>query len=459
MLLLEVTNWVYEGVSLPMFTLNSCVVLRAEPQYYETYVAFDYLKSQTEFLDEDEFKILNRLCGRVADIGEISRDTKISSAKCAKVLKRTIKSGLVKKSEIADEAFSPKRTEINRELFAKFPIPILSAPATVDVFITSRCNLKCVHCFSATNAAVDMSLENLHSIFDQLEKMGVLEVRINGGEPLLHPSIDKILQMLEPKRFRKVILTNGTLMSDEIARQLRKSDIIPTVSLDDSDAEGHDLFRGVDGTFEKTLAGLKTLQKYRILYGINCCLHAKNLNKIENIVNLVTDHGAYRIIFLSLKNLGRMKNHKEWVPLQREYEATVPSLMISKMKHRRIDVSLDVFLSCPVLKESVLEAKKGYISCKAGRTGMSIFSDGLVYPCNSVLGDPKWIMGDSKNETLTDVWFSNKWAFFRGAVKASDLKKCRNCKEMRRCEDFYCRLLPYAATGDPLGPSPKCSSS
>ncbi len=81
-----------------------------------------------------------------------------------------------------------------------------------------------------------------------------------------------------------------------------------------------------------------------------------------------------------------------------------------------------------------------------------------MYPCNSVVGDPKWKMGNLKNETLADVWFSKNWAFFRGAVKTSDLKKCKNCKEMKKCEDFYCRLLPYAATGDPFGPSPRCSS-
>ncbi len=352
------------------------MVLRAEPQYYGTYVAFDYVKAKTEFLDEDEFKILEYLHGRTADVEEVVRETKISYSKCAKFLKRATKLEFVRKSEIAAEAFPSKNTKINREFFARFPIPFLSAPSSVDIFITSKCNLKCVHCFSATKDSVDLSLEDLKSIFDQLEKMGVLEVRINGGEPLLHPSIGKILQMLEYRRFRKVILTNGTLLSDEIAKQLKKSNITPTVSLDDSDAHGHDLFRGVEGTFEKTLAGLKTLQKNKVQYGINCCLHAKNLNKIENIVNLVADQRAYRIAFLDLKPLGRMRNHREWMPPQREYEATMAHLMITKAKHRRIDASLDVFLSCPVLRESTLEAKKGYISCKAGRTILTIFSDG-----------------------------------------------------------------------------------
>jgi radical SAM protein with 4Fe4S-binding SPASM domain len=434
------------------------VVLRAEPQYYGTYVAFDYVKAQTEFLDKDEFRILECLYGRAAGIEEVARETKISYGKCAKFLNRAIKAGLVGKSEIATEVFSARSEGISSEVFARFPIPFLSAPSSVDVFVTSRCNLRCVHCFSAAEVSVDLSLGDLKSIFDQLETMGVFEVRINGGEPLLHPGIGEILQMLEHRRFRKVILTNGTLLSDEIAMQLKKANVTPTVSLDDSEAQGHDLFRGVEGAFLKTLAGIRILQKNKIQYGINCCLHAKNLNKTESMVNFVANLGAYRIAFLDLKPLGRMGIHKEWVPPQREYAKVLTQLLTIKAKQRRIDVSLDAFLSCSVLRESVFEAKKGYVSCKAGRTILSIFSDGLVYPCNSVVGDPRWKMGNLENETLLDVWFSKNWAFFRGAVKTGDLMKCHNCKEMKRCLDFYCRLLPYATTGDVFGPSPRCAS-
>jgi AdoMet-dependent heme synthase len=370
-----------------------------------------------------------------------------------------MKSGIIKNCENAlVDDLPPKRNKINPDNFSRFSIPFLSAPSSVDVFITGKCNLSCVHCFSSTKEPVDLSLDVLESIFNQLEAMGVLEVRINGGEPVLHPEISRILQMLEHRCFRKVILTNGTLLSDEIVKQLKKSNITPTVSLDDSDAVSHDLFRGIDGTFKKTLAGLKSLHENRVQYGINCCLHSKNLEKVEKIVNLGLSQGASRIAFLSLKSLGRMRNHKEWIPSQKEYETILQQLLFLKAKHSLIDVSSDVFLSCPVMEESALEAKKGYISCKAGRTIMSIFSDGFVYPCNCVLGDPKWKMGDSRIEPLSDIWFSRNWSFFRGAVKVNDLKTCRNCKEIKRCPDFYCRLLPYSSTGDPFGPSAKCAA-
>lgn len=439
-------------------SLSSSVVLRSEPQYYGTYVAFDYMKVQTEFLDENEYRILEYLYGKSADIEEVARETKIAVGKCKKFLKHAIELGFVKKTEVESWNLPPEREKVNRELFKTFSIPFLSAPSSVDLFITNRCNLKCVHCFSTRreSAVRDLSLAELQSVFTQLEKMGVLEVRINGGEPLSHPSINKILEMLESRRFRKVIITNGTQLTEKIVKQLKKSNITPTVSLDDSDAQDHDLFRGVEGSFEKTIAGLKILQENGVQYGINCCLHTKNLLKVESIINLVTSLGACRIAFLDLKPLGRMRENKDWMPSHREYEAVLARLISAKAKHRGIDVSLETFLSCYVFKESVLEAKKGYISCRAGKTGLSIFNDGSVYPCNVVVGDPKWNMGNLKNEALKEIWFFRNWAFFRGGVKMSDLEKCRNCKDMKRCEDFYCRLIPYVTTGDPFARNPRC---
>ncbi|MEM2875787.1 MAG: radical SAM protein [Candidatus Bathyarchaeia archaeon] len=432
-------------------------MLRAEPQYYGTYLAFDHVKERTQFLNEDEFKILQYLRGKVADVEDVARNTGISYDKCAKFLKRAFKLELVVKNDHVPEDL-PSRSMVNHSFFARFPIPFLSAPTSVDVFITSRCNLKCVHCFSATREAIDLPLQTLMSIFNQLEEMGVLEVRINGGEPLMHPNIGEVLEVLSSKMFRKVILTNGTMLDDEMAIRIKRSNVIPTVSLDDSDADDNDSFRGVKGAFIKTVEGLKILQKNKVQYGINCCIHAKNLNRIEKIVKFAEDLGACRIAFLDLKPIGRMQNHREWVPSHVEYEASMAQMMIAKLKHRRIDVSLDAFLRCTVIRESIIEAKRGYISCKAGRTTLSVFSDCSVYPCNTVLGDPKWKMGNLKNEKLMDVWFSKNWNFFRGGVRINDLKKCRDCREMRSCKDIYCRLLPYAVTGDPFGPSPRCSS-
>jgi len=439
--------------------LSPTAILRSESQYYGTHAVFDHRRVKTEFLTDEEVRALEYIYDKPADVREISKGAEMDYRRCEKFLERMIKSGYVQKGVDAQGSKPPERIKIGSELYGRFPVPFLSAPTAVDVFITSRCNQYCIHCFSngGKDNVQELSLSDLESIFDQLEKVGVLEVRINGGEPLLHREIGKILSYFKEKRFRKVMLTNGTLLDEETALLLKESGTVPTVSLDDSVAEGHDLFRGVKGSFKRTVEGLKILQKHGIQYGINCCLHKNNLSRYEEIIGLAAEHGASRIAFLDLKPVGRMKNHLNWVPSYREYQQLMNHLMFARAKHKGIDVSLDVFMHCLPLEESILEARKGYVSCQAGKTRLSVDSEGLVYPCNLVISDPRWIIGDVKKEKIWDIWFSEKWSFFRGKVKISDLQKCRDCRNLRKCKDFYCRLLPYSTDGNVFGPHPKCS--
>ncbi|MGQ9719541.1 MAG: radical SAM/SPASM domain-containing protein, partial [Nitrososphaerales archaeon] len=370
-------------------------------QYYGTYVAFDYRRVMTEFLSEEEFRALEYIYDKPADLKIISKEAGMSYGRCEKFLKRMAKSRFVQLGVGSFKVKPPERVKVNPEFYSKFEIPFLSAPTSVDIFITSRCNLNCVHCFSSIEEGTwhELSVSELESIFDQLERIGVLEVRINGGEPLLHPDIDEILLNLKEKRFRKVILTNGTLLDEKMITLLKESETIPTVSLDNSKASEHDNFRGVRGSFESTIEALKLLQKSGIQYGINCCLNKRNLSRYREIINIAVKYGAYRIAFLDLKVVGRMRSHLEWVPSYREYQEAMFNLMLDRLEYRRrIDVALDVFLHCQPLKESTIEATKGYVSCQAGETKLSIDSRGFVFPCNLVLSDSKWNMGDVKKQ-------------------------------------------------------------
>jgi radical SAM protein with 4Fe4S-binding SPASM domain len=439
--------------------LSSTIVLRAEPQYYNTYVAFDYRRVRTEFLSENEFKILEHIRDKAAKVTEIVKQIGMKESDCAKFLKRMKKINFVQSNSDKLKTKTSTKIKYDSTLYDKFPIPFLSAPSTVDIFITSKCNLDCVHCFSRKDDVErHLSLDELRSIFDQLEEIGVFEVRINGGETFLHPDIDGIITILKEKRFRKVILTNGTLFDDKKVESLKESNIIPTVSLDDSLEDEHDRFRGCKGSFKQTIEGLKLLKKHQVLYGINSCLHKNNLTRINEIVKLAIKFGASRIAFLDLKITDRLRIQKNWIPTYEEYQTVMVNLLAAKIKYRRkIDVALDVFLRCQPLQESLWEAKRGFVSCQAGRNRLSIDSDGSVYPCNLVISDDKWKIGNIRKQKISDIWFSEKWLFFRGELTTTKLNKCRDCKDLKKCKDFYCRLLPYITNGDPLAPHPKCS--
>jgi radical SAM protein with 4Fe4S-binding SPASM domain len=441
------------------YSLNPRVILRSEPQYYNTYAAFDYGTVRTELLSEDEHRILEHISVKPSDASEISKETDVQLKKCERFLNRMFR---LRFAEVNVDNFrtqAPERAKVDSARYGQFILPFLSAPTSVDLFITSRCNLNCVHCFSSTEEQTvhELSVGEVKSVLDQLEKLGILQLRINGGEPLLHPQIDEMLMTLRHRRLSKVMLTNGTLLDEEKVRLLKESGVTPTVSLDDSNAEGHDLFRGVKGSYEETIEALKLLHRHEAQYGINCCLHEHNLHNHKEIIDLAVRHGASRITFLDLVPSRRMKNNAKWIPSYNEYLEVLPDLMLERIRYsREIDVALDTFLTCQPLKESVSEARRGYVCCQAGRNRLVIGSNGSIYPCNLVISDPRWEMGNICSETIADVWFSKKWSFFRGGVKTSDLRECRDCKDLMRCRDFHCRLHPYLDNGDLYGPSPGC---
>jgi sulfatase maturation enzyme AslB (radical SAM superfamily) len=140
-------------------------------------------------------------------------------------MEKMLKKGLVRAVEHEVVPAAPPRVRVDPGWFDGFEVPFLSAPISVDVFVTNRCNLSCVHCFSSRGdeAVHDLPLGTLKEIFSQLERMGVFEVRINGGEPLMHPEISQIISTLGAMRFRKVIITNGTLLNEELVHLLKET--------------------------------------------------------------------------------------------------------------------------------------------------------------------------------------------------------------------------------------------
>ena len=130
------------------FFLNSSIILRAEPQYYNTYAAFDYRRVRTEFLSENEFQTLEYIRDKTANITDIVKQTGMKESDCKKFLKRMIKINYVQSNSEKFKTKTSTKIKYDPTLYEKFPIPFLSAPSTVDIFITSKCNLDCVHCFS-----------------------------------------------------------------------------------------------------------------------------------------------------------------------------------------------------------------------------------------------------------------------------------------------------------------------
>jgi len=96
-----------------------------------------------------------------------------------------------------------------------FPVILdcLKAPLSVHLLVTSRCNLDCESCYYR-HADAEIPFSKVRSLFEEWRACGVRSVALGGGEPLLHPHIEGIVELGKRMGFYIAITTNGTVLKD-----------------------------------------------------------------------------------------------------------------------------------------------------------------------------------------------------------------------------------------------------
>ena len=187
------------------------------------------------------------------------------------------------------------------------PIPSLRY---LEFQITDHCNLRCRHCYIGDGLHQDLPLEKIYKVLKEFEEIQGLRLLLSGGEPLLHPHFWKINEILREYPFRSVLLSNGTLITEEVAKKLRVHEV--QVSLDGL-KEGHESLRG-EGTFEKTLQAIDHLQNVNIRVSIATMIHRRNFKEFDGLASLIQSKNIREWNVDIPCIAGRMEENKDfWV--------------------------------------------------------------------------------------------------------------------------------------------------
>jgi radical SAM protein with 4Fe4S-binding SPASM domain len=182
------------------------------------------------------------------------------------------------------------RPERHINPLADEPIPLLSPSLRyLEVQITSRCNLKCRHCLLPSVSPQDLSVSDVRQVVTEFNHLQGLKVIVSGGEPLMHPEIDEILDTLKGLKLRKVLLTNGTLITPRTIPGLQGIQEIQ-ISLDGL-RKGHEHLRG-EGTFDKTVEAIRLCRQNGFKVSAATMLHRQNLDEIEQLSGFLRDLGV-----------------------------------------------------------------------------------------------------------------------------------------------------------------------
>ena len=193
--------------------------------------------------------------------------------------------------------------------------------------ITRSCNLFCAHCRASADESQysdELTTENCYRLIDQILEVGRPIIILTGGEPLVRKDVFQIARYAVAKGLRVVMGTNGTLITQEVASQMKAIPVSRVgISMDFPSAKLQDDFRGKVGAFDAVMAGITNTGRAGLEVQINCTVTRLNVTYLDRLLSLALDVGAVAFHPFLLVPTGRGKGLESVELSPQEYERTL----------------------------------------------------------------------------------------------------------------------------------------
>lgn len=186
--------------------------------------------------------------------------------------------------------------------------------------LTRTCNLKCVHCYTASEAKKypdELTTDQCKAVLRDLAEFKVPAVLFSGGEPLVRPDLFELAEFARELGLHVVLSTNGTLIDAPIAQRFVELKFAYIgISLDSAIPAIHDKFRGVQGAFDRTMKGFKNCVNAGQKVGLRLTLTPHTCENIDLVFDFIEAQGIDRACFYHLCPAGRGVNLSALTPTQ-----------------------------------------------------------------------------------------------------------------------------------------------
>ncbi len=342
-------------------------------------------------------------------------------------------------------------------------------PLVVVWETTQACDLACVHCRACAQPRrhpQELSTEEARAFINDVADLSPPIFILTGGDPLKRPDIYHLVEHTASLGLRPAMAPSITpLLTRTAIGELKNVGLARlAVSLDGSRPQLHDSFRGVPGSYFRTLDALQWADEARLPVQVNTCITRLNLRDLENIASLLQQFkvvlwSAFFLVPTSHWHLGDLPTAREceqaFAQLNRLSRQVPFKIKTTEAQHYRRFV-----LQHRLRHEATHTARWMTDGVEHGVPGLLPINDGkgLIFVSHSGEVWPSGFLplsaGNVKRESLTRIY--REAPLLRSLRNTANLKgKCGECEFREICGGSRARA--YAVTGDLFAEDPCCA--
>lgn len=314
-------------------------------------------------------------------------------------------------------------------------------PSRVFWDITTLCNSRCPHCYANAGHMLggELTTEEIFQVIEQFGPMPPYLIEYGGGEPLLREDALAIFRRTKERlSIRIKLLTNGSLVTAEVARELARYIDFAQISVDGI-GKTHDRFRQKQGAFDDAITALKLLRAAGVPTGTATTLFPGNLDQLEQIIQLALELGVSKVRFFPVVPIGRGVEIVNQHGISRERLREVYDYLIARrdeLEGKLLFETRDGFYGHALSHVSgawELHREQGqFLLCTAGIRVFQITPQGYVTPC-VFLNLPEYRVGNVKESSVTELWKHAEVFNQLRTLTVDQIEQCRDCQRRDLC--------------------------
>jgi radical SAM protein with 4Fe4S-binding SPASM domain len=316
-----------------------------------------------------------------------------------------------------------------------FDLGYIELPVLSEVALTWRCNIKCRFCYASCTCTSEeedeFGMEELTT--DEVKRVlniirhdaEVPSVSFTGGEPVLRDDLAELIAYASGSlKMRANLITNGTLISDKTAGDLKAAGLASAqVSIESPDPDVHDSIVGVKNAFNASLDGLRALKDAGVSVHPHATLCRLNMHTLPEMARFAKSLAMDRFSLNMIIPAGRGIEQD----LAVKYTEIKEIVLKIKSEAEAEGIRFMWYSPTPMCLFNPVSHQLGNKGCSACEGLLSVDPYGRLLPCSSW----KEPLGDLLQQGFKSLWFSDRGKFLRG--KRSAHPECMDCEHIAVC--------------------------